>query len=99
MEKEPDTEKKMRYFTKRSIYKRGDLRAETFEPTEHYAVLWVYEEEPERLHINYYCPNCNNKDYKTGVFDGVSEVIFKCDSCEKLIKIPKLRGKRKKKKK
>jgi hypothetical protein len=99
MEKEPDPDKKMRYFTKRFIYKRGDKRAETFGPVEYYAVLWVYEDKPEELNINYYCPNCEHKSHKTGRFDGVSEVMFTCDKCDKTIKIPKLRGKRKKKKK
>ncbi len=99
MMKEPDTERKMKYFTKRFIYKKGDLRAKTFEKTRHYAILWVYDDEPAILNINYKCPYCNHEDGKTGVFDSTTAIKFTCNNCGEIINAPKLYGKRKKKKK
>jgi len=98
MEKEPDYEKKMLYFTKRPIYKKDDPRAETFAETEHYAVLWVYEDDPKTLHVNYYCPYCNDKDYTIGEYDPFKPIKFTCKSCKTVIDIPRLRGKRGKRK-
>lgn len=97
----PKDDEVFAYFTKRSVYARGDSRKDNWGSTEHFVKVWVFSDEPAIANVEYSCPNCGHKDSKQTPYD--EPFSFSCDGCSKVIKVPKLdkrlskKGKAKKK--
>ena len=96
----PKDDEVFAYFTKRSVYARGDSRKDNWGSTEHFVKVWVFSDEPNIANVEYSCPNCGHSEGRQFPYDEPFE--FACDSCSKTIKVPKLDkrlGKKKAKKK
>ncbi len=98
METEPDPNRKVAFFTRRPLYKEDDPNKKSFGESPYYCVIWAYEDEPGVMHVNYSCLKCESKDCTTSDYDPFAPVKFKCKSCNTEFEIPRLRGKRGKRK-
>ena len=81
--------KDCRYHTIRSLENDGRIRA-------------LALKEDNKIHIEYTCPFCGNSSYMIQEWVDVSKAArikfkFRCEKCDKLIKIEKLKSKKKEK--
>lgn len=93
----PEENDALEYFTQRSIYKRGDPRKKNWGTTKHKVKVWVFKDEPNTANVTYVCPYCDNEGRKQEPYK--EPFKFKCDECDKTIRVPKLDKRLKKKKK